>query len=129
VWIKPLQTSNIIPEARRQDFLSQVFWNVLEVLSVNSRLCELLSKRQKSAHVVPHIADIYLELVPHFSPFVKYGAHQLYGKYEFEREKSANPAFAKFVDVGVSFDPYLLFAPLPNPPFHLRRETCILSPS
>ncbi|EHS64032.1 hypothetical protein, variant [Puccinia graminis f. sp. tritici CRL 75-36-700-3] len=98
VWIKPLQASNIIPEARRQDFLSQVFWNVLEVLSVNSRLCELLSKRQKSAHVVPHIADIYLELVPHFSPFVKYGAHQLYGKYEFEREKSANPAFAKFVD-------------------------------
>ncbi|EFP93449.2 uncharacterized protein PGTG_19252 [Puccinia graminis f. sp. tritici CRL 75-36-700-3] len=92
VWIKPLQASNIIPEARRQDFLSQVFWNVLEVLSVNSRLCELLSKRQKSAH-----------LVPHFSPFVKYGAHQLYGKYEFEREKSANPAFAKFVDVGYWF--------------------------
>lgn len=98
VWMKPLQTSNIIPEARRQDFLSQVFWNVLEVLSVNSRLCELLSKRQKSAHVVPQIADIYLEVVPHFSPFVKYGAHQLYGKYEFEKEKSANPAFAKFVD-------------------------------
>ncbi|WAQ85698.1 hypothetical protein PtA15_6A326 [Puccinia triticina] len=98
VWIKPLQASTIIPEARRQDFLSQVFWNVLEVLSVNSRLCELLSKRQKSAHLVPHIADIYLELVPHFSPFVKYGAHQLYGKYEFEREKAANPAFAKFVD-------------------------------
>ncbi|CAH7686884.1 CNH domain-domain-containing protein [Phakopsora pachyrhizi] len=98
VWIKPLQTTNIVAEHRRQDFVTQVFWNVLEVLSVNSRLCELLFKRQKSSHIVSRIGDIYLELVPHFSPFVKYGAHQLYGKYEFEKEKSSNPAFAKFVD-------------------------------
>ncbi|MBW0524761.1 hypothetical protein O181_064476, partial [Austropuccinia psidii MF-1] len=97
-WIKPLQTTNIIPESHRQDFVTQVFWNVLEVLSVNSRLCELLSKRQKAAHLVPQIADIYLDVVPHFEPFVKYGAHQLYGKYEFEQEKDANPTFAKFVD-------------------------------
>lgn len=94
-----MQTGNIIPEARRQDFITQVFWNVLDVLNVNSRLGELLSKRQKSAHVVPKLGDIYLEMVPHFGPFVQYGAHQLYGKYEFEKEKSSNPAFAKFVDV------------------------------
>lgn len=98
-WIKPLRTQNIIPEARREDFVTQVFWNVLEVYAVNVRLCELLNKRQKQAHVVDHIADIFLDIVPHFGPFVKYGAHQLYGKYEFEKEKGSNPAFAKFVDV------------------------------
>jgi hypothetical protein len=38
--------------------------------------------------------------VPDFGPFVSYGAHQLYGKYEFEKEKSSNPAFAQFVEVG-----------------------------
>lgn len=97
-WIKPLRTQNIIPEARREDFVTQVFWNVLEVYAVNVRLCELLNKRQKQAHVVDHIGDIFLDLVPHFGPYVKYGAHQLYGKYEFEKEKGSNPAFAKFVD-------------------------------
>ncbi|KAG0141113.1 hypothetical protein CROQUDRAFT_52219 [Cronartium quercuum f. sp. fusiforme G11] len=97
-WIKPLQTTSIIPESRRQDFVTQVFWNVLEVLTVNSRLSELLSKRQKSSHIINTISDIYLDLVPHFGPFVQYGSHQLYGKYEFEKEKSTNLAFGKFVD-------------------------------
>lgn len=99
VWIKPLRTSNIIPESRREDFVTQVFWNVLEIHSVNVRLADLLNKRQKQSHVVHQIGDIFLEMVPHFLPFVKYGAHQLYGKYEFEKEKGSNPAFAKFVDV------------------------------
>lgn len=72
---------------------------MLELHAVNVRLAELLSKRQKQAHVVDKVGDIFLEMIPHFSPFVKYGAHQLYGKYEFEKEKAANPAFARFVDV------------------------------
>ncbi|GAA5861290.1 hypothetical protein JCM1840_005318 [Sporobolomyces johnsonii] len=97
-WIKPLRSQNIIPEARREDFVTQVFWNVLEIYAVNVRLAEMLNKRQKQAHVVDHIGDIFLDMVPHFAPFVKYGAHQLYGKYEFEKEKGNNPAFAKFVD-------------------------------
>ncbi|KAL8280023.1 hypothetical protein RQP46_007604 [Phenoliferia psychrophenolica] len=97
-WIKPLRSGNIIPEERREDFVTQVFWNVLEIYAVNVRLADLLNKRQKHAHVVDKIGDIFLDLVPHFGPFVKYGAHQLYGKYEFEKEKAANPAFAKFVD-------------------------------
>ncbi|GAA5999873.1 uncharacterized protein JCM10292_003517 [Rhodotorula paludigena] len=97
-WIKPLRSSNIIPEARREDFVTQVFWNVLEIYAVNVRLADMLNKRQKQAHVVDHIGDIFLDMVPHFAPFVKYGAHQLYGKYEFEKEKGSNPAFAKFVD-------------------------------
>lgn len=97
-WIKPLRTQDIIPESRREDFVTQVFWNVLEVHAVNSKLAELLTKRQKQQAVVERIGDIFLEMVPHFQPFVKYGAHQLYGKYEFEKEKSSNPAFAKFVD-------------------------------
>lgn len=99
VWIKPLQTSNIIPEERRQDFLSQVFWNINDIISVNTRLRDALNKRQKSYAVVEKIGDILLDAVPHFAPFVNYGAHQLYGKYEFEKEKNSNPAFAAFVEV------------------------------
>jgi RHO1 GDP-GTP exchange protein 1/2 len=103
VWIKPLQTSNIIPEERRQDFLSQVFWNINDIISVNVRLRDALNKRQKSYAVVEKIGDILLDAVPHFAPFVSYGAHQLYGKYEFEKEKSSNPAFAQFVEVRLRY--------------------------
>ena len=99
VWIAPLSSQDIIPEPRRADFIQQVFWNIHDVISVNTRLRDALNKRQKSYAVIEGIADIFLESVPNFAPFVSYGAHQLYGKYEFEKEKSSNPAFAQFVEV------------------------------
>ncbi|KAI0042292.1 CNH-domain-containing protein [Auriscalpium vulgare] len=98
VWINPLKNSEIIPEARRADFVEQVFWNVQDIIAVNTRLRDALNKRQKSYAVVESIADIFFDAVPHFGPFVSYGAHQLYGKYEFEKERSSNPAFAQFVE-------------------------------
>ena len=70
-----------------------------DIIAVNTRLRDALSKRQKQYAVVDRIGDILLDVVPHFSPFVSYGAHQLYGKYEFEKEKNSNPAFAAFVEV------------------------------
>ncbi|KAI0730697.1 CNH-domain-containing protein [Earliella scabrosa] len=98
LWMKPLRESDIIPEPRRQDFIQQVFWNILDIIAVNTRLRDALNKRQKAYAVVEQIGDILLEAVPHFHPFISYGAHQLYGKYEFEKEKSSNPAFARFVE-------------------------------
>jgi RHO1 GDP-GTP exchange protein 1/2 len=98
VWIQPLKCSDVIPESRRTDFLEQVFWNIHDIIAVNTRLRDALSKRQKHYAIVEQIGDILLEAVPHFGPFVSYGAHQLYGKYEFEKEKAANPAFSAFVE-------------------------------
>lgn len=93
---------DIIPESRRADFIDQVFWNLDDIIEVNIRLRDALNKRQKSYAVVEQIGDIFLDAVPRFGPFVSYGAHQLYGKYEFEKEKSSNPAFAQFVEVRAS---------------------------
>ncbi|OBZ74240.1 Rho1 guanine nucleotide exchange factor 1 [Grifola frondosa] len=98
LWIKPLRESEIIPEARRADFLEQVFWNIHDIIAVNTKLRDALNKRQKAYAVVEQIGDVLLDAVPHFQPFVSYGAHQLYGKYEFEKEKSSNPQFARFVE-------------------------------
>jgi len=95
----PLKSSDIIPEARRLDFVEQVFWNIPDIIAVNTRLRDAFNKRQKSYAVVESISDIFLDAVPHFGPFVSYGAHQLYGKYEFEKEKSSNAAFSQFVEV------------------------------
>jgi len=69
------------------------------ILLLSTEGCTYLIKRQKSYAVVDRIGDILLEFVPCFGPFVEYGAHQLYGKYEFEREKDSNSAFAHFVEV------------------------------
>ena len=68
------------------------------MIAVNMRLRDALNKRQKSYAVIEYIADIFRDNVPLFAPFVSYGAHRLYGKYEF-KEKSSNPAFAQFVEV------------------------------
>ncbi|KIK96714.1 hypothetical protein PAXRUDRAFT_825655 [Paxillus rubicundulus Ve08.2h10] len=97
-WINKLKDNDIIPADHRTDFIQQVFWNIHDIIAVNTRLRDALNKRQKSYAVVERIGDILLDAVPHFDPFVSYGAHQLYGKYEFEKEKSSNPAFAAFVE-------------------------------
>ncbi|KAJ1306998.1 hypothetical protein OPQ81_007978 [Rhizoctonia solani] len=97
-WMEPLRTGDTIPADRREDFVQQVFWNVEDILDVNRRLSDLLTKRQNAYPIVETIGDIFLEIVPHFQPFIQYGKHQLYGKYEFEKEKSTNPTFATFVE-------------------------------
>ncbi|GFN17907.1 RHO1 GDP-GTP exchange protein 2 [Aspergillus tubingensis] len=102
-WMRPLRSAgnanlSPIPEHRREKFIRTVFGNCLEVLKVNGGLCEALNARQKENHVVKTVGDIFLQHVPRFDPFIKYGANQLYGKYEFEKEKASNPAFARFVE-------------------------------
>ncbi|KAF5848179.1 hypothetical protein GGP41_005606 [Bipolaris sorokiniana] len=99
-WMKPLRNpaTSPIPEHRREKFVRTVFSNCQEVYMVNSRMAEQLTRRQQKEAVVRNIGDIFLEFVPHFAPFIKYGANQLFGKYEFEHEKRTNTAFAKFVD-------------------------------
>ena len=102
-WMRPLRAAGTtnhspIPEHRREKFIRTVFGNCLEVLKVNGALCEALNARQKESQVVKTVGDLFLQHVPRFDPFIKYGANQLYGKYEFEKEKASNPGFAKFVE-------------------------------
>lgn len=66
--------------------------------SVNSRLADALTRRQQSSAVVHRLGDIFLEWIPRFEPFIRYGSNQLYGRYEFEKEKSSNPVFSRWVD-------------------------------
>lgn len=102
-WMKPLRSANPanpspIPEQRREKFVRTVFSNCMEVHAVNSRLADALTRRQQENPVVNNVGDIFVNFVPRFEPFVKYGANQLWGKYEFETERASNPAFSRFVD-------------------------------
>lgn len=102
-WMKPLRSMNPaspspIPERHRERFVRTVFSNCMEVHSVNQKMADQLTRRQQENPVVRNVGDIFLECVPRFGPFVKYGANQLWGKHEFEAERTRNPMFSKFVD-------------------------------
>ena len=102
-WMKPLRSINPanpspIPEHRREKFIRTVFSNGLEVHAVNSKLAKELTRRQEENPVVRNVGDIFLRFVPRFDPFITYGASQLDGKYEFEKERASNPAFSRFVE-------------------------------
>ena len=102
-WIRPLRSNNpsspaYLPEQKREMFIRTVFSNCMEVHAVNSKFAESLTRRQQENPVVRNVGDIFLQYIPRFEPFIEYGAHQLFGKYEFEREKTRNPGFSRFVD-------------------------------
>jgi len=98
-WMRPLQSSlsPIAPERRKQ-FVNDVFSNAGDIYAVNSRLASALTKRQQEQPVVRNVGDLFIQHVPNFSPFIQYGARQLFAKFRFETEKRTNPGFTKFVD-------------------------------
>ena len=99
-WMKPLRspTASPIPERHRERFVRTVFSNCMEVHAVNYRLADALTRRQQENPVVRNVGDIFLEYVPRFDPFIKYGAAQLWAKFEFEKERTTNLQFQRFVD-------------------------------
>jgi hypothetical protein len=102
-WMRPLRSNNPsnpspIPEQRREKFVRVVFSNILDIHSVNAKFAEALTRRQQENPVVRNVGDIFLQFAPLFQPFITYGANQLFGKFEFERERSNNTVFSKFVD-------------------------------
>ncbi|KAG1216546.1 hypothetical protein G6F35_009998 [Rhizopus arrhizus] len=96
-WIQPIQSSDIVPLERRQEFITNVFWNLIEIEKISSSLSKALTTRQDKHSVIPCIGDIMISHVKNFDPFVTYGAHQMIGKHTFEMEKKMNPRFQQFV--------------------------------
>lgn len=92
-----LDNSEVSVIGDRSVLVTSIFWNMMEVLQVNSTLSKNLLERQSKNKVVNQIGDIMLSHVAKFEPFVRYGSHQIIGKYAFETEKSTNPSFAAFV--------------------------------
>jgi hypothetical protein len=105
-WILPLRSSSPalpspIPESRKERIVRTIFTNIIDppsIHGVSSRFAEALTDRQRKSPVVHSVGDIFLEFVPLFEPFIIYGSNQLAAKFEFEKERSLNPLFSKFVD-------------------------------
>jgi hypothetical protein len=105
-WIFPLRglvrdLPSPIPESRRERIVRTIFSNIIDppsIHGVSSKFADSLTERQRKHPVVQCVGDIFLEFVPQFEPFITYGSNQLNAKFEFEKERSLNPYFSKFVD-------------------------------
>lgn len=105
-WVMPLRVGTAvapspIPESRRERTVRTIFSNIVDppsIHAVSSRFADALTDRQRQQPVVQCVGDIFLQFLPQFEPFIMYGSKQLEGKFEFEKERSLNPFFAKFVD-------------------------------
>ncbi|CAI8501431.1 unnamed protein product [Pichia kudriavzevii] len=97
-WIRPLSETKIIKDKERDHFIRNVFHNINEIWEVNHKFAEALIRRQQKNPYVETIADIFLEYIPQFTPFLTYGAGQVIGKYEFDRQRRHNPLFRRFIE-------------------------------
>jgi hypothetical protein len=64
--------------------------NIQMSMRLGSFLLTWAWARQQKEAVVRNVGGKFLEYVPHFAPFIKCGANQLFGMYEFEHEKRTN---------------------------------------
>ncbi len=98
-WIIPLHQSKIIPLKEKNKFIKSVFGGILDIWKTNTNLLSDLLIRQKQSSIVPQIGDIFLKYIDNnkFNQFIKYGSQQVFGKYEFERQKNLNLNFKNFI--------------------------------
>lgn len=97
-FMKTLAETNIIPADIRKNFIKHVFAHVNDIYSVNRRLLDALTERQRASPIVDGIGDILLRFIPFFEPFIMYVASRPYAKYLIETQRSVNPYFARFDD-------------------------------
>lgn len=97
-WMRPLAETKIIKDKERDQFIRNVFHNINEIWEVNHKFAEALFRRQQKSPVVDSISDIFLEYIPQFTPFITYGAGQVIGKYEFDRQRRHNPLLRRFIE-------------------------------
>jgi hypothetical protein len=105
MYIEPLRTADppIIPPQRLNQFITDVFHNVGQLVHHHRKLLELLHHTQQDEHPVIHsvtaavldaflnFRDAYLEYIPNYP----------IAAYRIEDEKANNPRFKEFHDVRV----------------------------
>lgn len=100
-YIMPLRNpaNNIIPEREREAFIRTVFGGVSDLLRLAKSMSDALTKRQQQQKpVVDSFADIFLDYVGNFDPFIKYSGNKVFASFEHERQQQVNLKYARFLD-------------------------------
>ncbi|KAF7289464.1 hypothetical protein HMN09_01340400 [Mycena chlorophos] len=102
VFLRPLRAANppVIPPDQLEDFIDEVFGNVLDLRVCNERLLEVMRVRQREqAPVIQRIGDIFLQAAADFRLAypIYIGQHPLSEK-RLKDEMDSNPEFRLFLE-------------------------------
>lgn len=100
-YVMPLRNpaNNIIPERERDAFIMTVFGMVGELLKLAKNVLEALTRRQQQQKpVIQTFADVFIEYIPHFDPFIKYSGNKVFASFEHERQQQVNLKYARFLE-------------------------------
>jgi hypothetical protein len=89
-----------------QEFIQEVFGNILELLECNKRLLEVMYVRQREQQVIREVGDIFLDIATEFRIIypIYIGQHPLAEK-RMKEELEHNPEFRLFIEVSASTVP------------------------
>lgn len=100
-YIMPLRNpvNNIIPENQRETFIHTVFGGVGDLLRLAKSMSEDLTRRQQlQKPVIETFADVFLDYVGAFDPFIRYSGNKVFASFEHERQQQVNMKYARFLD-------------------------------
>lgn len=112
-FIRPLRNAYpaVIDEYKRDDFIDDVFGNILDLRECNKRLLEVMYVRQREqAPVIQWIGDIFLETATNFRlAYPTYVGHLPLAEKRMRDEVESNPEFRLFLEVRHFFFIFLVF--------------------
>ena len=104
VFIKPLRSADppiISPPAKLEEFLDDVFGNILDLRECNRRLLEVMYVRQREQqYVIQRIGDVFLVAASEFrQEYPDYVGHHPLAEKRMKEEVESNPEFRLFLEV------------------------------
>ena len=107
LFIRPLRNANppVIRPSEIDEFIDEVFGNVLDLRECNRRLLEMIYVRQREqAPVIQGIGDIFLEAATEFRlAYPIYVGHLPVAEKRMKDEMDKNAEFKRFVEVRDTF--------------------------
>jgi hypothetical protein len=106
VFIQPLRVADppIMTPLDLQEFIHEVFGNILELLECNKWLLEVMYVRQREQHpVIQKVGDIFLDIATEFRiVYLIYIGHHPLAEKRLKEELEHNPEFKFFIEVSAS---------------------------
>ena len=103
VFMQPLRVADppIMTPLDLQEFIQEVFGNILELLECNKRLLEVMYVRQREQYpVIQRVGDIFLDIATEFRiVYPIYIGHHPKAEKRLKEELEQNPEFRLFIEV------------------------------
>lgn len=99
----------VIEPYKLEDFIDDVFGNILDLRECNRRLLEVMYVRQREQFpVIQRIGDVFLDAATEFRlAYPIYVGHLPLAEKRMKEEMDTNPEFRLFLEVRCSFCPFL----------------------